>query len=274
MNNWRSLLGLVPSRRDGNETTRQWLLAAAYGLGLTLTNCQGKTPEAQGVTSSAASSVTASNSAASKSAASNDSALVPTSSATSAGLTTSAGDALTTSAPANRDGAIDATSVQSATPPKTPISALDKAKPTSPATASTVAAPRPTTTLVSGVVSGEGYRTYLQLPSPVVVGQSVEAVVNLSPQAPYKSNEKYPFRFSFGDVSGVTTPGASVAGASVTPEKTTLRFAVTGKSVGPAVVGGTFSFSVCTAEKCLVERAPLVLSFEVVADAVSAGRNP
>lgn len=152
---------------------------------------------------------------------------------------------------------------------------VDKSKPgPTVATTSAPPAPRPTTVLVSGVVSGEGYRTSLQMPSPIVVGQSAEAVVNLTPQSPFKSNEKYPYRFSFGEVAGVTTPASAVTGATVTPEKTTLRFAVTGKSVGRGSIAGTFSFSVCTAEKCLVERAPLVLSFEVVADAVSAGRNP
>ena len=55
--------------------------------------------------------------------------------------------------------------------------------------------------------------------------------------------------------------------------RTTLRFAMTPTRVGHGSVSGTFSFSVCTDEKCLVERAPLVLGFEAVADAVSASSN-
>lgn len=136
-------------------------------------------------------------------------------------------------------------------------------------------APKPAAALIaSAPVTGEGYRTYLQLPSPLVLGRDATVTVHLEPQAPFKSNDKYPYRFTVGNVEGASAPSAAVTAASVTPTRTTLRFPITAKSVGRGSIAGTFSFSVCTEAKCLVERAPLVLGFEVVADAVSASPHP
>lgn len=291
MSTSRRFLGVVSSHPDGFETARAHVHAVVWSVGLTLFACQNdRTPsEVTAPSSAPPSSVvangtpTATNIAPATAAEATSgvgATVIPTSAQTPATPTIVEpplvnGTAVQVPAASSAGGvaAASAPRIHPSTPGSASTNALgDKSKPSAGATALVPA--RTITTLVSNVVSGEGYRTYLQMPSPVVVGQSAEVVVNLSPQSPYKSNEKYPFRFSFGDVSGVTTPAASVTGAAATPEKTTLRFAVTGKSVGPAVIGGTFSFSVCTAEKCLVERAPLVLSFEVVADAVSASRNP
>lgn len=134
---------------------------------------------------------------------------------------------------------------------------------------------RPKAALVTGpAVTGEGYRTYLQMPSPVSVGTSATVTVHLEPQPPFKSNAKYPFRFVVGPVRGATAPTSPVTVAAVAPTRTTLQFPITAAEPGRTSVSGTFSFSVCTEEKCLVERAPLVLSFEVTADAVSAGPHP
>lgn len=156
----------------------------------------------------------------------------------------------------------------------------DTARNVSPAAATTTSgaaarpAPAPAAALVSSAaVSGEGYRTYLQMPSPVAVGHETLVTVHLEPQAPFKSNDKYPYRFTLGKLEGAAAPSDTVTGPTVTPTRTTLRFAMTPTRVGHGSVSGTFSFSVCTEEKCLVERAPLVLGFEAVADAVSASSN-
>jgi hypothetical protein len=133
---------------------------------------------------------------------------------------------------------------------------------------------RPASALLSSAaVTGEGYRTYLQVPSPLTVGGDATAVVHLEPQSPFKSNDKYPYRFTIDGVEGVSAPTA-VTAASVSPTRTTLRIPVTATRAGRGSISGTFSFSVCTEQKCLVERAPLVLGFEVVTDAVSAGPSP
>lgn len=134
---------------------------------------------------------------------------------------------------------------------------------------------RPAAALIaSAAVTGEGYRTYLQVASPVVLGSEATVTVHLEPQAPFKSNDKYPYRFTLSSAHGANAPATAVTSAQVSPTRTTLQFPVTAKQVGRASISGTFAFSVCTAEQCLVERAPLVLGFEVVADAVSASPNP
>lgn len=134
---------------------------------------------------------------------------------------------------------------------------------------------RPAAALIaSPAVAGEGYRAYLQGSSPLRVGHEAMLTVHLEPQSPFKSNDKYPYRFAVSGSEGVNAPSVPVTTASVTPTRTTLHFPVTATRAGHGTVSGTFSFSVCTPEKCLVERAPLVLSFEVVTDAVSASPHP
>lgn len=141
--------------------------------------------------------------------------------------------------------------------------------------ASLDAAPQPQKQfLTSGVQSGEGYQVYLTTKSPIAVGESVEVGIYLEPLPPFKCNDKYPYRFTVTGNQGVAVPQMAVTTAAVTAAKTSLRLTVVGQSPGRGSVAGTFSFSVCTAEKCLVERVPMVLSFEVVANAVSAPPGP
>ncbi len=118
--------------------------------------------------------------------------------------------------------------------------------------------------------AGEGYRTYAQVSSPIVIGKDSTLTIHLDPQPPFKSNDKYPYRFTVTGSRGVTSSAQVVTAATITPTKTTLQLSLEGNAPGPGSLAGTFSFSVCTPEKCLVERTPLVLNFEVVGDALSA----
>lgn len=118
--------------------------------------------------------------------------------------------------------------------------------------------------------TGEGYRTYAQVNTPVVIGKNSTVTIHLDPQPPFKSNDKYPYRFTITGSRGVTSSAQVVTAAAITPTKTTLQLSLEGNVPGPGSLAGMFSFSVCTPEKCLVERTPLVLNFEVVADALSA----
>src|SRR5688572_3892835 len=47
----------------------------------------------------------------------------------------------------------------------------------------------------SAVQNGEGFRVYLTGTSPVRVGQTSTFTVVVEPQTPFKSNDKYPYRF-------------------------------------------------------------------------------
>lgn len=127
-------------------------------------------------------------------------------------------------------------------------------------------APSQTRMITTAPQSGEGYKVYAQVESPVAHGKMATLTVHLEPQSPFKSNDKYPYRFTINESKGVTPSSSSSTGAAVAPDKTTLRVPFRAEQVGTATLGGTFAFSVCTPEKCLIERASLVSTFEVIAD--------
>ncbi len=159
-----------------------------------------------------------------------------------------------------RSGVVSVAPKETLPKPSTPLA--NKVPPPPPATSASKLA----TTLPQ---TGEGYRTYAQVSSPIVIGKTSTLTIHLDPQPPFKSNDKYPYRFTVTGSRGVTSSAQVVTAATITPTKTTLQLSLEGKAPGPGSLAGTFSFSVCTPEKCLVERTPLVLNFEVVADALS-----
>lgn len=118
-------------------------------------------------------------------------------------------------------------------------------------------------TVRSATQRGEGFAVYLQGTSPVLVGETRRFTVVVEAVAPFKSNDKYPYRFANLTGKGVTLPHDKVTTARVTSERTTLDVEITGATPGEASVGGVLNFSVCTEEKCLVERATLSVGFAV-----------
>jgi hypothetical protein len=134
---------------------------------------------------------------------------------------------------------------------------------TTPSKAHTTAPIEPLKAVQSPVVSGEGFRVYLQAVSPIAVGQTHDFHAVVDPQFPFKSNDKYPLRFVTSNIYGVTMTNTPVARASITKERTKLTIEVTGARPGKGSLEGTLHFSVCTDEKCLVERASLQVAFDV-----------
>lgn len=113
-------------------------------------------------------------------------------------------------------------------------------------------------------VTGEGFKAYLQLNAPLQVGAEAHVEVVLEPQAPFKCNEQYPYRFSNVQGEGINLKTVDIRNADVNPQRTVLVVPVTPSRAGRANVSGTFAFSVCTDEKCLIEKRPLQLAFDVV----------
>jgi hypothetical protein len=118
---------------------------------------------------------------------------------------------------------------------------------------------------VQGVaVTEEPFSVWLQAVSPVAAGgpATVEAVLVAKP--PYHCNAEYPHKFKLGAApAGLSYPEATVKGAQVTAERSVLRIPVQAQSPGKATVSGTLQFSVCTDERCLVEKRDLALNLEV-----------
>jgi len=111
--------------------------------------------------------------------------------------------------------------------------------------------------------TGEGFKTYMQVSSPLKLGSAGSVSVILEAQAPFKCNEQYPYRLSSIQGQGVTPSTDNLRDAQVNTRRTVLTLPVTATRAGRASLSGTFAFSVCTDEKCLIEKAALNVAFEV-----------
>lgn len=110
---------------------------------------------------------------------------------------------------------------------------------------------------------GEGFAVSIQAPSPVRSGESGTATVVLSSKDPFHCNDKYPYKMALDAPSGVSYAPQTVRGASISEKTTTLGVPFTAGAKGKGTIAGTFSFSVCTADKCLIEKRPLSVSIDI-----------
>lgn len=118
-------------------------------------------------------------------------------------------------------------------------------------------------TVSGAAVSGEGFTVQMQAASPVKVGEATTITVLLTAQAPFKCNDKYPYKFKFEPNPGVGFQSDVVRGMKIEGKQASLNAQVTAKAAGKQTVAGELSFSVCTPDKCLVEKKRLSVSFDV-----------
>lgn len=96
-------------------------------------------------------------------------------------------------------------------------------------------------------------------------GQSAELEVVLAAKDPYHVNDKYPFKLKLEDADGVSYPDKVVKKDSVKLEakRAVMTVKFTPASKGKKHVAGQFSFSICTDERCLIEKRDLALDVTV-----------
>ena len=111
--------------------------------------------------------------------------------------------------------------------------------------------------------SSEAFSTWLQAAAPAKAGAPVQLEVVLTAKPPYHCNAEYPHKFKLNAAPGLSFPEETVKGMRVTPERSVLAVPVTATSAGKANISGTLSFSVCTEERCLVEKRDLTLALDV-----------
>jgi hypothetical protein len=114
------------------------------------------------------------------------------------------------------------------------------------------------------VISEDAFSTWLQADAPVAAGKPsyVEAVVVAN--APYHCNAEYPHKFKLNAAPpGVTYPEEVVRGMQISAERGVLRIPFSAGQAGAATLSGTLSFSVCTEERCMVEKRELSLNLDV-----------
>jgi hypothetical protein len=117
---------------------------------------------------------------------------------------------------------------------------------------------------------GEHWTAALEASGPVRAGEPAEGRVRVTARGGYHVNEEYPMSFRPAGGAGARFSGERVALAP--REKTACGGGVEGacevtaplafvpEAPGEVRIAGTLAFSVCTAERCLIEKAPLAVS--------------
>ncbi len=114
------------------------------------------------------------------------------------------------------------------------------------------------------VITEEPFSIWLQAVSPVSAGAPAKVEAVLVAKPPYHCNAEYPHKFKLGPApAGLVYPEGTVKGMAVTAERSVLAIPVQAQSAGVATVSGTLQFSVCTEERCLVEKRDLSLALNV-----------
>ena len=129
-----------------------------------------------------------------------------------------------------------------------------------PASADPAAAPAP----AASKYSEAGFDLALQPKGAYAAGQAGEAEIVLSAKAPFHVNDKYPYKFKLKEAPGVKFANLVVAKELVKfePMRATLPVALTPESAGKHTVSGQLSFSICTEDKCMIEKRDLALDIE------------
>jgi hypothetical protein len=144
--------------------------------------------------------------------------------------------------------------------------------PDAPAAAS-AAAPAPAPALADSAApvaaaeskySETGFDLVLQPKGEYASGMAGEADVVLSAKPPYHVNDKYPYKFKLKETPGLAFANMIVAKDAVKfePARATVPIAFTPASAGKHTLSGQLSFSVCTDDKCMIEKRDLALEIE------------
>lgn len=96
-------------------------------------------------------------------------------------------------------------------------------------------------------------------------GQSATLEIVLSSKDPYHVNEKYPYKFKLGKADGVKfeKPVVTADALKLEKKRAVMTVAFTPEASGKKRIAGQFSFSVCSEDKCLIEKRDLSLVVDV-----------
>ncbi|HEX3851613.1 MAG TPA: hypothetical protein VHW01_11645 [Polyangiaceae bacterium] len=141
-----------------------------------------------------------------------------------------------------------------------PAPAAPSAADPAPAAADSAAAPA---AAADSKYSEAGFDLVLQPKGDYASGQAAEADVVLSAKPPYHVNDKYPYKFKLKEAPGLTFANMIVTKDLVKFEtaRATVPVAFT-PSAGKHTLSGQLSFSVCTDDKCMIEKRDLALEIE------------
>lgn len=110
-----------------------------------------------------------------------------------------------------------------------------------------------------------GFDLSLEAPkAPLKAGQAGSVEVVLTAKAPFHVNDKYPIKLKLKETPGVKYENLTIGRDAVKlePMKAVMPVGFTPEA-GKRTVSGVFSFSVCTEDKCLMEKRDLALDVNV-----------
>jgi hypothetical protein len=112
--------------------------------------------------------------------------------------------------------------------------------------------------------SEAGFDLVLQPKGAYTSGQAAEAEIVLSAKAPFHVNDKYPYKFKIKEAPGLKFANLVVAKdlVKLEPARATVPVAFTPESAGKHTLAGQLSFSVCTEDKCMIEKRELALDID------------
>jgi hypothetical protein len=147
-----------------------------------------------------------------------------------------------------------------------PLVAPSAAETTNNAPAAAAAA-APAEPAAAGVakVTDPSFDVSLEAPkAPLKAGQAGSVEVLLVAKAPFHVNDKYPIKMKLKETPGVKYASLVVGkdAAKVENMKATLPVSFTPEA-GKRQIAGQFLFSVCTDDKCLMEKRDLALDVQV-----------
>lgn len=105
------------------------------------------------------------------------------------------------------------------------------------------------------------------LPSgDVKAGQASQAEITLVAKGPFHVNKSYPYKFKVGQSEGVKPekPVTSSEALKLEDKRAVMNVGFTADKPGKGRLQGQFSFSVCTDDKCLIEKRNLSLDMNVL----------
>jgi hypothetical protein len=112
-------------------------------------------------------------------------------------------------------------------------------------------------------VSGEGFKVYLEAQPSYPVAKPGHVRVVLLATAPFHCNDKYPYKFTTTASDGIEFTEPVVRNANIGAERSTIEVPFTPQRAGKLTLNGELSFSVCTDDKCLIEKQALSVPVEV-----------
>ena len=163
------------------------------------------------------------------------------------------------------------------TPPaaEEPRSASNAAAPQAPPktgdaanTAPAAAAPEAAAAAPTGApkFSDTGFDLSLEAPKAgLKAGQAGSVEIVLTAKAPFHVNDKYPIKLKLKETPGVKYDNLTIGKDAVKlePMKAVMPVSFTPDGAGKRTVAGQFAFSVCTEDKCLMEKRDLMLDVNV-----------